>query len=136
MKNSATLKAMVFNSRSLRNKTYGVCEFLQENECDVCFITEAWLKVKDEAVIAEIINMGYDIKFQPRKGSKRGGGVCVLFKPELTVDKCTVRSYKTFDVLQTTIKSLNSLIRVSTFYRTGHMSVINRETFANDQSGH
>ena len=113
---------MVFNSRSLRNKTYGVCEFLRENDCDACFITEAWIKVKDESVIAEIIDMGYEIKFQPRKGSRRGGGVCVLFKPDLAVNKCTARSFRTFEVLQTTITSANSLIRVSTFYHTGHIS--------------
>ena len=70
---------MVYNTRSLKNKTYGVCEFLKEHHCDICFITEAWLKLKDEAVIAEIIDMGFDIRFQPRRGSKRGGGVlCYL----------------------------------------------------------
>ena len=53
---------MVFNSRSLRNKTYGVCEFLKENHCDICFITEAWLKLKDENIIAEIMDMGFEVK--------------------------------------------------------------------------
>jgi len=132
MTNSAALKIMVFNSRSLRNKTYGVCEFLRENQCDVCFITEAWLKAKDESVAAEIVDMGFELKFQPRKGSKRGGGICVIYKPDLTIDKCSTQTYKTFEVLQTTIKSTDNLIRVSTFYRTGHLSVNSRERFTSD----
>ena len=124
---------MVFNSRSLRNKTYGVCEFLKENHCDICFITEAWLKLKDESIIAEIMDMGFEVKFQPRRGSKKGGGVCVLYKPDLIVDKCTITSsYKSFEVLQTTVKSLHNLYRVSTFYRTGNLSTSSRTVFTND----
>lgn len=123
---------MIFNSRSLCNKTFGVCEFLKQTVCDVCFITEAWIKVKDKSIIAEIKDMGYEIKFQPRKGSKRGGGVCVLFKPYLTIEKCFTQSYKTFEVLQSTIKSSNNLLRVSTFYRTGHMTTVGRSEFTSD----
>ena len=131
--NCAALKIMVFNARSLGNKTFGICEFLKAEHCDVCFITEAWIKLKDESTIAEIKDMGYNIKLQPRKGSKRGGGICVIFKPELNVEKCCIQSkYKSFEVLHTTIKSSTNLLRVSTFYRTGKMSVAERERFANE----
>ena len=58
---------MVFNSRSLGNKTFGVCEYLKHTDCDACFITEAWIKVKDKSTIAEIKDMGYEIKFQPSR---------------------------------------------------------------------
>ena len=126
MNECSTLKIMVFNARSLRNKTFGVCEFLKQTNCDVCFVSEAWIKVKDEAIIAEIIDMGFQIKFQPRKGSKKGGGVCVLYRLRhgLNIEKCNIRNnFKTFELLQTTIKSSTCLFRVSTFYRTGHLSV-------------
>ena len=124
---------MVFNSRSMGNKTFGICEFLKEQRCDVCFITEAWIKLKDESTMAKIRDMGYSIKLQPRKGSKRGGGCCVVFKPDICIDKCSIQStYRSFEVLQTTIKSSNNLFRVSTFYRTGKMSVAEREKFANE----
>ena len=123
---------MLFNARSLGNKTVGVTEFLNENKCDVCFITEAWLKAKDKTTVAEIQDLGYDIKFQPRKGSRRGGGVCVLFKPDLNISKCSIKSFKSFEVMQTTIKSAESLIRVSTFYRTGNLTVKKRSCFLND----
>ena len=130
--NNATLKVMTFNSRSLRNKTIGVTGFLTENMCDVCFITEAWLKLKDKSIIAEIKDMGYNIKFQPRKG-KGGGGVCVLFKDDLDVQKSKIGSkYKSFEVMEVIIKSGSSFLRVATFYRTGHMTVQSRNAFTNE----
>ena len=123
---------MLFNARSLCNKIAGVIEFLKETKCDICFVTEAWIKKKDESVIAKIHDLGYEIKFQPRKGSRVGGGVCVLHLPALSLNKCNVKSYKSFEILQVTIKSSNSFIRVSTFYRTGHMSVNKRSAFSNE----
>ena len=124
---------MVFNARSLCNKTVGVCSYLKEVKCDICFISEAWIKLKDKNTVAEVKDMGYEIKFQPRKGSKRGGGVCVLYKPGLNVDKCNVRSFKTFEVMQTTVKGCDdNLLRISTFYRTGYMSENGRTAFITD----
>ena len=131
--NCPTLKVILFNCRSLGNKTYGVCEFLKENDCDLCFITEAWIKQKHESTIAEICDLGFEIKLQSRKGSKRGGGVCVLYKPDLNVEKCCINtSYKSFEVLQITVKSCCNLYRVSTFYRTGNLTTKSRTTFIND----
>ena len=73
---------MTFNrTRSLCNKTIGVPELLNENMWDACLITEAWLKVKDTGIVAEIRDMGYDIKVQPRKGNHGGG--CVVYKNAL-----------------------------------------------------
>ena len=133
MINCPTLKIMVFNSHSLRNKTYGICEFLTENNCDLCFVTEAWLNLKDKAIVAEVKDLGFEIKFQPRKGSKRGGGVCVLYKPDLTVEKCTVKpSYRSVEILQITVKSSYNLYRISTFYRTGALSLNSRADFMTD----
>ena len=122
---------MTFNSRSLCNKTVGVTEFLNEHNCDVCLITEAWLKVKDTSTVAELKELGYNVTFQPRKG-RRGGGVCVLFKKHIALKKCNIKQYKTFEVLENTIKSQNDLLRISTLYRTGKMSTEGRKLFTND----
>ena len=123
---------MTFNARSLCNKTVGVTEFLTGRKCDICFISEAWLKLKDTSVIAEIKQLGYNVKFQPRKGSRRGGGVCVLFKEHINVQKCNIKSYKTFEILEVIINGNNDLLRVSTFYRTGKMTAQGRIMFTND----
>ena len=122
---------MTFNSRSLRNKTIGVTEFLTEHMCDTCCVTEAWLKMKDTSIIAEIKDLGYKVLFQPRKG-KRGGGVCTLYKDDLDVKKCNVKSYKSFELLEVIIKGENELLWVSTFYRTGKMSTKDRGVFIDE----
>ena len=62
---------MIFNARSLRNKSFEVCEFMKESDCDICFLTEAWIKAKDKSIIFEIIDLGFKINFQPRRGSKK-----------------------------------------------------------------
>ena len=51
---------MVFNAHSLGNKTYGLCEFLKSTHCGVCFVIEAWLKLKHTSTVAEIRNMGFN----------------------------------------------------------------------------
>ena len=113
---------MTFNSRSLRNKYIGVTEFLNSNNCDICFITESWLKISDKGILAEVKDMGYNILFKSRKG-RSGGGVCVLFKEYLDAQKCKLdTTYKTFELLEIVVKSQFGLFRVSTFYRTGKMS--------------
>ena len=88
--------------------------------------------MKHVSVVAEIRDMGFGIKFQPRKGSRVGRGVCDLFKLGINVEKCTTKSFKTFEVLQTTVKSSASLIRVSAFYRTGNMSPLIRSKFSTE----
>ena len=121
---------VIFNARSLGNKTYGLCEFLKDTHCDICFVTEAWLKLKHTSTVAEIRDMGFDIKFQPRRGSRKGGGCAVIFKPALNVDKCATSSYKTFEVLQIIVKGYDyNLLRISTIYRTDHLSKKRRELF-------
>ena len=123
---------MLFNSRSLRNKTVGVTEFLSSNDCDLCCITEAWLKLKDKSLIAEIKSLGYNVLFKPRKG-KRGGGVCILYKNFLDVKKCRLdMNYKTFELMEATVQSQHDLLRISVFYRTGQMSVASRTDFINE----
>ena len=89
------------------------------------------MKVKDSSTIAEIKLLGYQVKFQPRKG-RRGGGVCALYKKHINLKKCNVTQYKTFEVMEAVISNNNDLLRVSTFYRTGKMSTEGRSNFIND----
>ena len=127
----SNIKVMLFNSRSLCNKTAGVTEFLKAKNCDICFITEAWLKLKDTSTVAKIKDFGFLVKFQPRKG-RRGGGVCVLYRDHINLKKVNICSFKPFEVLEVVIKGRDNLLRVSAFYRTGKMSTEGRISFSND----
>ena len=123
---------MMFNSRSLVKKVVGVIEFLQSNNCDICLITEAWIKATDTTTLSKINCLGYKVMLNPRKG-RRGGGICALYKGNLEIKKCKHdTSYKSFELLEVVIQSRHSLLRISTFYRTGHMSVQDRADFVKE----
>ena len=71
--------------------------------------------------------MGYNIKVQPRKG--RGGGICVMNRPNIDVQKCNIKKYSTFECLEVKVKGVDELLRMSTIYRTGNLSTEKRELF-------
>jgi len=68
-----------FNARSVRNKSDEICDFVVENDLDVCAISETWLSGNDsdKIVCGDITPTGYSLKHMPRKG-RRGGGVALL----------------------------------------------------------
>ena len=123
----ANLKCFIYNAQSICNKTNGVIEFLHEKNCDVCCINESWLVETDKAKVAEIKDLGYNIKVQPRRG--RGGGICILYKPYIDIKKCNIKKYSTFESLEVTVKGNGELLRISTIYRTGKMNLEMRELF-------
>ena len=109
-----------FNSRSLCNKTVSVIELLKEENVDICFLTETWLKLDDKAKFAEIKDHGFDIISAPRRG--RGGGVAFLYNPSIVkLSRNTVR-YSSFEVLEAVLKTNNQLIRLCVIYRSTQQS--------------
>ena len=76
--------------------------------------------MNDTAKVAEIKDLGYNIKMQPRRG--RGGGVCVLHRPNIDVRKCNIKKYSTFECLEVTVKGNNKLLRITTIYPTGKLT--------------
>ena len=114
--NLRSLKFAVFNCRSICNKTAGVLELLKDNDIDVCFVTESWLKSKDVAKYAEIHDFGYDIHSAPRRG--RGGGVAFIFNPKrVKLVRNSVSKYSSFEVLEAVINTQTELIRLCVVYR-------------------
>ena len=121
---------MMFNARSICNKATGIIEFLKDNGCDICFITETWLKKTDKTIIAEIKDLGYNIYSQSRSG--RGGGICTLFKPNINAKQCKIQSYSSFECLEITVKNNSDLLIIIVIYRTGKMDLEKREIFMSE----
>ena len=119
---------MLYNARSLRNKTYDTIEFLKKRNSDFCCITESWLKTTDTAKIAEIKDLGYNVINCSRNG-KRGGGIMVLSRPWLEVKMVKTDKYESFELCETSVKSENDLLRFSTTYRTGQMDTTGKDKF-------
>ena len=116
----------------MNKKAAGIAEFLNDHSCDVCFICECWVDDSHTSIISEFNDYGLCVLKQMRKG-KRGGGLCTLYRTNLDVKLCDVKlKLKTFEVMETTIKSSSSLIRVSNIYRTGKMTNSGFEDFTNE----
>ena len=109
------------NARSICNKVPGVLELLKDNNIDICFLTESWLKLNDKSKFAEIREHGYDIFSAPRKG--RGGGVGFLYdSTHVNLKRNNVNSFKSFEVLEAVFKDDSGLVRLSVVYRTTQSS--------------
>ena len=83
LKNQA--KFCTINAQSLRNKTAEFVDFVLENRFDIVAVCETWLKPGDDVVVGDITPVGYTLKHFPRKTAKRGGGLALLYKSNLTV---------------------------------------------------
>ena len=111
------MRFATFNVRSLVNKTVGVMEHLQDTECDVCFVQETFLRDGDNAKLAEIREYGWNILSNPRK-YRSGGGIAMLYKNSIDL-KCNtkVAKYKSFQVMESLLKTDKDLIRLVNIYR-------------------
>ena len=114
------MRLATFNVRSLVNKTVAVMEHLQDNKCDICFVQETFLRVEDKAKIQEIKNYGCNIISNPRK-YRTGGGIAILYKNSIEL-KCNtnVTKYKSFQVMESLLKTNNGIVRLVNIYRPGY----------------
>ncbi|KAL8558394.1 hypothetical protein ACOMHN_019802 [Nucella lapillus] len=50
---SKQFKVLYFNAQSCRNKTIELCDFIQESNADLVFITETWFMAAGDKVISD-----------------------------------------------------------------------------------
>ena len=72
----------------------------------------------DNPALTEIINDLQNFNFisQARPG-RRGGGVCIFFRDNLTVTRNNVQNFESFEVLDVNVKTMSDVIRLITIYR-------------------
>lgn len=93
-------------------------DFLYDN-FDLVALTETWLKDDtSSAVLAELVPRGYELKHCPRPGSRRGGGVGLIYRSSLNVSTIQHKEpYQSFEYLDCTIKTKSKNINLSIIYR-------------------
>ena len=99
MKISSKLHCLVFNSQSICNKCPEVMEHVVDNDADIVFLSETWLRSMKNEVTGAVKEYGYTLRHTTRKGRKKeiGGGVGILHKSSLNVKPVKVNSYQTFE---------------------------------------
>ena len=116
-KPNCNLNVSTLNTRSVCNKSTEVLEIFDENNVDVLCITETWLKENDTVRIAELTSLGHKFIHNPRLG-KSGGGVGLLYKPELTLlEKCNGFVATSFEHMECDIKCKNASLQLMVLYR-------------------
>ena len=66
--NVQSLTICSVNSQSCRKKTNAIRDYIAENDIDVCAITESWITSEDDAIMAEITPIGYNLLVFHREG--------------------------------------------------------------------
>ena len=81
------LKICNLNTRSVKNKTIALSDFIISHDFDIVAFTETWLgSAVDRTCLAELVPNGYLIKHAPRNNKKRGGGVAIIYKNSITLN--------------------------------------------------
>ena len=84
---------------------------------------------RDKKTLADVNNMlpDHTLYHKPRK-SRGGGGVCVIIKKGFNVMVHDIPDFKSFDLLDMTIVSGSSAMRLFTIYRSSYSSCGNKMT--------
>ena len=77
------IKFALLKARSVKNKCTELVDYIVDHELDIVAICETWLTPNDDALIGQLTQCGFTFKHIPRAG-KRGGGVALLFKSQLS----------------------------------------------------
>ena len=108
------------NCQSLRNKVCKVAEHLINNNIDMCFLQETFMKQHDTAIISELEENSFKMFSFPRNDGREHGGLGVISKFQIKL-KCnkssTSNTYKTFEHFEATMKTNQGLIRFCNIYR-------------------
>lgn len=112
-----SIELCLLNSRSIKNKASLLNDFVIENKVDVMTITETWLLPGDvdQAVKTDVTPQGYVLRCVSRE--KRGGGVAVLCKKPLLAKVNPAKRFKSFEYMDTLLKSCSKLLRLVVVYR-------------------
>lgn len=102
------LSVCVFNAQSVgkKSKRIDIVEFIRDENVDIMFLTETWLKTHgDESKHADLTPAGYCLKSLPR--ATRAGGVAVLVREHFPVVITTSFSFAhdSFEVIQLTLNT-------------------------------
>ena len=116
------LLVSLFNARSVgtAEKRTKICNFVQDQNIDILFLTETWLTAKgDETKCADMCPAGYSAKSFPRLS--RGGGLAVIYRSSLqryiSVDATFDFDHTAFELLHLKLSVSQCAIHFLCLYR-------------------
>ena len=113
--NTNSLKLCIINTRSIRNKTTAVLDFVIGNNIDLCLCTETWLKQNDVSIRASLRVNGYQFDDVIRNGN--GGGVGLLCKSGANIKLINSGLLQSYEYGDWLVTSNNNILRLIIVYR-------------------
>ena len=110
------LSFCLMNTRSVKNKTAMLMDYICDLKADLYAMTETWLAENDASVWVELIPDGYNLLDQPRVG-RRGGGTGLLYCNDLRVKKVESGEENSFEFSEWIISSIGHDMRLFIIYR-------------------
>ncbi len=107
------------NSRSVNNKSDLIYQYIRELDLDLYAITETWNDPDNgehQKVISKIRGKEYKVKLAPRL-SRAGGGILLLYKGNLKVEKMKPPKIHTFEIMEVLVQNKSKKIRLVIIYR-------------------
>ena len=111
----------LMNSKSVRNKTESITDYIIEKDIDMCAFTETWLNDQDHVKIGELIPPGYSFIHVPRP-ERQGGGVGLLYKSNLDIRSVHSDKLDSFEHQELLLVSGTVSFRVLIIYRPPNSS--------------
>ena len=120
------------NCQSLKLKCQTVLDYLFESKVDIALLQETWLKRDDLNVYSEIHELGYKT-YNLTKNSRRGGGLSIIFRPNLTVKRIYIKQeggFTTFENICCIATANDRKFKIVNLYRPPY-SAANPKTVRN-----
>ena len=127
-KTSKELLIIHLNCRSLVNKEVELQYLIDEMHPDLICLTETWFdeSIPSNAFVPEgysIIRKDRDDTFKQKYGRNRGGGIAILHKKHIKVEKKTYLTDKVEEILWVQVKTRNSFM-LGTIYRAEYTDIL------------
>ena len=119
-KKSSKLNMALVNIQYLKPKLDMLIHHMQVSNMDMVFVTETWTedgnKSELQYIQANINTAGYKMLIQSGK-NWRGGGIAIMYKSHLQVEKLTFNNYTSFESLTIILNISTKLYLFLTIYR-------------------
>eukprot|EP00057_Strongylocentrotus_purpuratus_P002063 XP_003723768.1 PREDICTED: RNA-directed DNA polymerase from mobile element jockey-like [Strongylocentrotus purpuratus] len=89
---SGNLNVHLWNCNSVRNKTSLLFDHIIDNNVDIMFLTETWLRAEDPVVINECTPAGFTFLNVARGRNDAHGGIAVIYKTTLKLSTVNILS--------------------------------------------
>ena len=82
----------------MREKVPNIMYYLKENHIDVMLVQETWVRKCDGPIIKQVKEYGFKfISYRKSRKIDWGGGVAVIFKEGLKLNKIKSESFNSFE---------------------------------------